>query len=303
MDYNIYEVLWIIIFYSIMGWIVEVLYVSLPKGRFVNRGFLNGPYCPVYGFGVLFVVILLEPFGTHLILLFTGAVVITSAIEYITGFLLEKIFHDRWWDYSNQPFNISGYICLKNSLYWGIGCVIVIKGINPLFIEFINWIPQIMGAVILVIFMIAILSDMVVTVNVVTKLNRRLVHLEEITSKLKDLSNDMGLNIYDDVSEIFTKSEQFMSEHPDLLKNINIISGKLEENVNNNSEKLLHSAKQIDNLKERYHELLEKKFFGQNRLINAFPDLKSIKNNNSLNKIKFELDKKKSKKHKEQENQ
>ena len=118
MPQNFYEVLWIFIIYAFIGWCAEVSYAAVNRGIFVNRGFLNGPYCPIYGCGVVIVVTVLMPLKDNLFLLFVGSVVLTSVLEYITGFLLEKVFHNKWWDYSNLPFNLHGYICLKFSIYW-----------------------------------------------------------------------------------------------------------------------------------------------------------------------------------------
>ena len=107
----LYRLLWIFFIYAFLGWCTEVSYAALVTGTFVNRGFLNGPVCPIYGFGVVIVLTCLTPLAGSLPLLFLGSVVLTSALEWLTGFALEKLFHQRWWDYSDEPFNLSGYIC------------------------------------------------------------------------------------------------------------------------------------------------------------------------------------------------
>ena len=117
----LYLTLWIFFVYAFLGWCTEVGYAALRTGRFVNRGFLNGPVCPIYGFGMVIVLFTLEPLAENILLLFLGSVVLTSALEWITGLVLEKLFHQRWWDYSDEPFNVGGYICLRFSLMWGGG--------------------------------------------------------------------------------------------------------------------------------------------------------------------------------------
>lgn len=102
----LYLTLWIFFVYAFLGWCTEVGYAALRTGRFVNRGFLNGPVCPIYGFGVIIVLWVLEPLAEHILLLFLGSVVLTSALEWVTGLVLEKLFHQRWWDYSDEPFNV-----------------------------------------------------------------------------------------------------------------------------------------------------------------------------------------------------
>ena len=126
MPQTIYEVLWIFIVYAVIGWCSEVAYAALDTGKFVNRGFLNGPYCPIYGFGISLVIVVLTPLKENLLILYIGSVILTSVIEYITGYLLEKVFHNKWWDYSDKPYNIKGYICLKFSLFWGFACTFIV---------------------------------------------------------------------------------------------------------------------------------------------------------------------------------
>ena len=87
--------------YSFLGWVCETVYCSIGQRKFVNRGFLNGPLCPVYGFGAVAVLLFLRPLRENLLLLFFGGMILTSVIEYITGFALEKLFAAKWWDYSN----------------------------------------------------------------------------------------------------------------------------------------------------------------------------------------------------------
>ena len=106
--------------YSVFGYISEVIFCSVPKRHFVNRGFLYGPYCPIYGFGALVVTILLEPFKAHWYLVFIFGVILTSLIEYVTSWLLEKLFNMKLWDYSKHKININGRVCLLNSTLFGI---------------------------------------------------------------------------------------------------------------------------------------------------------------------------------------
>mgnify|MGYP003184284616 CR=1 FL=1 len=117
--------------YSFLGWCCECVYCSVPAGRFINRGFLNGPLCPVYGFGALAVIHCLTPVNFSLPLLFVCGLLVTSALEYFTGWLLETIFHAKWWDYSNMRFNIRGRVCLLNSVLFGLLGVFVMRVLHP----------------------------------------------------------------------------------------------------------------------------------------------------------------------------
>ena len=117
--FTLEETLWLFLIYAFLGWCTEVAFAAVTRGKFVNRGMANGPICPIYGFGVLAVLFCLQPFRGNFFLLFLGSVVVTSLLELVTGWALEKFFHDKWWDYSNEPFNIKGYICLRFSILWG----------------------------------------------------------------------------------------------------------------------------------------------------------------------------------------
>ncbi len=113
-DYLIYFFI-----YAFIGWVVEVSYHAVTKGKFINRGFLAGPYCPIYGFGAISVIYFLTDIAEkNKLVLFLGSMLIATLIEFVAGFLLEKIFHERWWDYSDRKLNIGGYICLEFSAIW-----------------------------------------------------------------------------------------------------------------------------------------------------------------------------------------
>ena len=113
--------------YGVLGWCGEVAFAAIKERRFVNRGFLNGPLCPIYGIGVVCVVQALEPYIHNVFILYAMSVVLTTVLEFATGVLLEKIFHHRWWDYSGMPFNIMGQICLPYSLLWIIvACIAIV---------------------------------------------------------------------------------------------------------------------------------------------------------------------------------
>lgn len=127
--------------YAIIGYISEVIYCSIPMKRFVNRGFLHGPYLPIYGFGALLVVVPLMYFNTHPLLVFVVAVVLTSSLEYVTSFLLEKIFRTQLWDYSKKFANINGRVCLLNSTLFGFMGLAATYYLHPALIRSVSALP------------------------------------------------------------------------------------------------------------------------------------------------------------------
>ncbi|MBU5455114.1 putative ABC transporter permease, partial [Caproiciproducens sp. MSJ-32] len=163
MHFHLYDLILLFFIYSFLGWCLEVSYAAIKTGKFVNRGFLYGTVCPIYGLGALIVIISLNPIKNNILLLFLASILLTSFLEFLAGFLLEKIFQNKWWDYSDLPYNLKGYICLKFSIYWGIACIFIIKFIQPFIYTLINAIPIILGKIIimlLILFIIvAIMSD------------------------------------------------------------------------------------------------------------------------------------------------
>ncbi len=117
--------------YSFIGWCVEVVYTSYLSKKFINRGFLFGPFCPIYGYSIITVLIILNNFVQTPLLFLIGATIITTIIEYLTGVILETVFKTRWWDYSKRKFNLGGKICLKFSIYWGFALFFVYYFIHP----------------------------------------------------------------------------------------------------------------------------------------------------------------------------
>lgn len=261
MPQNFYELVWIFIIYAFLGWCTEVAYAALNTGRFVNRGFLNGPYCPIYGCGVVIVVALLTPIQESLLLLFAGSLVLTSVLEYLTGLVLEKVFRNKWWDYSNEPFNIQGYVCLKFSIMWGLACTFVMKLVHPAIYKVITLVPFVAGVVILVIIMIGFTVDCCVTVATILKFNKQLRLMEEMAARLHQFSDEIGEHIYENVSTAVEKSE----------------TAKV---------KLQDRRAEYEELCQKYRALYEKRNIGFSRLVKAFPGMKSLHNNEHLQEYK-----------------
>lgn len=326
MPQNFYELVWIFIIYAFIGWCTEVSYAALDTGKFVNRGFLNGPYCPIYGCGVVIVVAILTPLKESLLILFIGSFVLTTALEYITGYILEKVFHNKWWDYSDKPFNIKGYICLKFSILWGLACTFIMDVLHPIIYKVITWIPFIPGVILLSILMCVFIVDCCITVSTILKFNKRLKIMDEMAASIHKLSDEIGENIYENVTGVIEKSEEFQENHAELIDKITettaATKAKLAEKKENLTEipeatkaKLAETTeaakekisdafeekrkeytdareekkRQLAELSEKYEKLMAEKNHGFRRLMAAFPDMKSRDNNEMLEKYKLHL--------------
>ncbi len=129
---NLIKYILLFFFYSAAGWCLESLYCSIGEKRFVNRGFLTGPMCPIYGTAALVLVILIyNPFKDNPLAVFVLGIILCDIVEYLTSYIMEKLFSARWWDYTYEFLNIGGRICLKHTLYWGVISIIFVKTIHP----------------------------------------------------------------------------------------------------------------------------------------------------------------------------
>ena len=160
-SYNVYQLLWIFFVYSFIGWCGEAAMAAVHRHKFVNRGFVSGPICPVYGAGAAAVAVFLPELKGQLFFLFLGGMIVTTFVEYLTGRILELIFHRKWWDYSDQRFNLDGYVCLKNSIVWGICSVLMICFFDPLLCRLLVLIPRLAGDILLWILGVLLVIDAV----------------------------------------------------------------------------------------------------------------------------------------------
>lgn len=190
--YSVYQVFWLFLIYSVAGWIVEVAFVTLTTGQLVNRGFLNGPVCPIYGFGMIGVLMLLGPVSENLLWLFLGGMVLCTAVECFGGWVLDKLFHMRWWDYTDYPFNFHGYVCLGYSVMWGIGAVLMVRVVHPLIFGLVTAVPQKIGSVPLVITYLIYATDLVVSLKTVIGISRSLGEMEKVANGLHQLGDEMS---------------------------------------------------------------------------------------------------------------
>ena len=286
MGYTWVQMGWIVLIYSCLGWCCEVAFAALKTGKFVNRGFLNGPVCPIYGFGVLSVVLVLEPVKDNLLLLFFGSMVFTSLLEFIAGFAMERIFHDKWWDYSNNPFNIKGYICLEFSIIWGIACVLVVDIIHPIIMKLVNALPHTLGLWLMGALYVLLVTDAVLTLVELLKLPKRFKAMEELEAAITAVSDAMGENIYDSVERGRQRSEAFNEKLPDIAeKSREYMADMLEKRSEINQKAKEREDANKEALAARKAELEAKlaRLKGRNivhrRIAKAYPQLLEGKNN------------------------
>lgn len=285
MDF-LYQYLWFFFFYAFLGWCSEVCFAAIKNGCFVNRGFLNGPYCPIYGFGVCIVVFCLTPLEDNVAMLFIGSVIVASALEFVTGFLLEKLFHQKWWDYSHVPFNIGGYICPLFSLLWGLACVFIFKFIHPLTVKLVSVIPHALGVPLLCIMCIGIFTDLAATVSTVLKLNQKLRRLDELAARMRAASDDIGSALSDRTLTLAARGAERRSRRAEKA------AACAQEDAARRAarEKAVQRRNAaLRELKAANEELLSTYHFGQRRLLRAFPHMRSVHHAEALEQMKQRL--------------
>ena len=207
------------ILFSMVGYIFETTMCAIIDRKWTNRGFLCGPIIPIYGVGSIILVFLLNDFKNNIFLLFLFGIVITSTIEYLTGFTLEKIFHNKWWDYSGEKYNLNGYVCLKNSLCCGLGTPIVVCILNPLFNTFLLSIKDPIlygvGFILLIIFIFDVSYSVVVAYN----LRNRLIIVEKLKNdKLMKIPGVLEKSIKKRLGKIHKYPKRLLNSFPNLLK-------------------------------------------------------------------------------------
>ena len=178
--------------YAFLGWCMEVTCKFIQYKKFINRGFLIGPYCPIYGWGALAITILLKRYMEDPLVLFVMSTLICSIIEYLTSYFMEKKYHARWWDYSNKKFNINGRICLETLIPFGILGVAIMYGTNPILFKLYNQIPQLVINILTAILFIGFIVDNIISSNIISSINvegNKLIkdNTEEITEKIKQV--------------------------------------------------------------------------------------------------------------------
>lgn len=163
---------YIFIIYSFLGWLMEVLLVSFQQRKITARGFLIGPWCPIFGFGALFVTLLLKKYYEDPIVLFIMSFLLGTILEYITSYLMEKIFKARWWDYTNHKFHINGRVSLTTSLGFGLLGVILVYVFNPFFLKIISNIPNILFNTVMIIILLIFVSDVIISFKIITNIKK-----------------------------------------------------------------------------------------------------------------------------------
>lgn len=260
---KIFYILTYFLIYSFLGWVMESIFRSIIDRKIINTGFLKGPICPIYGIGAIIMFTFFKGLENNIVLLFLASIILLTLWEYIVGVLLEKIFHTKYWDYSDHKFNIQGRICLINSIYWGILGVIFVKYIHPNMEILIQKININLLSFVVIILTFVFLVDMIISIIKIKNIKATLEKIESINKEIKEK-----------------------------VKEIKALPKEIQE-----KEKIIATEKLqklIESLKKRRNRTLRHLYKNVNRLKKAFPAIDTKEIREILNK-KVEIIKRKNK--------
>lgn len=184
---------WLLYFfvYSFIGWVWESCYVSILQRKWVNRGFIKGPFLPLYGSGAIVLLLVSQPFTDNLVKVYFAGVIGATILEYITGALMEALFKVRYWDYSNQKFNIKGYICLSSSVAWGFFTILMTEYIHPFVVKLLSYVPPLVQNIALIVITVSFSYDFIMAFKNALQLRFLLEKLAAARSELLDLTDKL----------------------------------------------------------------------------------------------------------------
>ncbi len=229
---TVQKIFFLFLIYSFCGWIIEVIGEVIKSKKFVNRGFLIGPICPVYGSGAILITIILSRYLNDYLAIFGLSVIICGTLEYFTSYLLEKLFNARWWDYSNERFNIKGRICLDNLILFGIAGIVIISFINPLLNSILDLIPNNIRSILFGTLTIILFIDIIMSLSII--------------SKIRSISFNVSNQLKDNTEEISKKVREKILEQSAMYRRVlEAFPHAFADKVKHSKEKIAYVASEI----------------------------------------------------------
>lgn len=264
--------------YSFMGWCMETCLVSFRSKEFVNRGFMNGPFCPIYGCGASAVYLFLTPLKENHLAVFLGGIILASTIEFLTSYVMEKLFHARWWDYSDKKYNLQGRICLSISICWGILSWIMLNVFQPVILRLVGFIPETIGEILGTLILIYFAVDITITVKHVLKFSER---LKELSRLREDFNQRLEASMLYSTAEEARERLEGLSYSEVLEEVSEKIAQKLEagkENIALMREKMDRLSLDLKRIRDEVKRNLGRSSV-EARLLRAFPGIKLTRGN------------------------
>ena len=296
---------WLLFFfiYCFFGWIFESTYVSLCKHRFVNRGFMRGPFLPLYGSGAILMLFVSIPVENHLVLVYLAGCIAATALEYVTGVCMEKLFKVRYWDYSKQKFNYKGQICLSSTLAWGGLTIFLLKVIHPPIERFVLGLNEQLVSVVTHVLTALVGVDMALSFKAALDVRDVLVKLTALKGDLDNLQNRANVIVAFDQADMLEKKEELEKRLEGPLARLESTVSRLEAQ----KEKLGEKLPEFEGLKTRVAVTRERltqvkknglDFYGRS-LLKSSPSATSEEFKEALKLLRESLEERKNSKNKQ----
>ncbi len=301
LDYDWYYIVYSFFVYSFFGWVWETSKCSIQQRRFINRGFLNGPIIPIYGFGGTIIFLLLHPIKKHWYLVFFLGIILATLLEYITSVLMEVLFHAKWWDYSENRFNFQGRICLLASIFWGFLSMVDLYVFAPFLERMIGLTSRKNGEIIGVVFVLLLCIDFIITVIYTIQLDHILLSMQRLREEFSQYLIETSLA---DRSSSFLHHLRTLSIEGVKSKSIGYkkellsrFQGRIDKNLNNieKEARILGFRKELEDkfvgFFARYNQSAERGNYIHRRLLRAFPNIKSKRRQGLLEDLRSKFKK------------
>ena len=279
MDYSLSIYFLLFFIYSFGGWLLEITTVSIKQRKLVHRGFLIGPYLPIYGFGAVFITLFLTNYSDDIVVLFILSFALCCILEYLTSFIMEKLFNARWWDYSDRRFNINGRVCLLNGVYFGLCGLLVILVTNPFLLDFLIHIPNNVLNILAIIFAFIFSVDIIISTIIIisfrnTTTNVHSDNTAEITSMVREILTSKTflhrrlLNSFPNLEAGIQKLNEKVTRMENEIKKLKVQKDKLtketEALIREKTDLLkekLQNVKEYTDISETVNKIKNKKFY------------------------------------------
>ena len=291
--------LWFVL-YSVLGWVYESILCSVMSRSLVNRGFLNGPYCPIYGVGAVSVVLLLQGVTDTPVALFFSSIVVTGVLEYFTSWLLEKLFHASWWDYHDFPFNINGRVCLYGALVFGVLSMVLMYWLHPKISGFVDSFSDLTVMFFIGAAAALMMADTIVTVKHTLAMSSRLRQLQQALDDYKGQLVAHGEQLRDKLQtgletltpeEMKARLREALETHGDPQR-LEELRSRWQSSVETASDLLKQDQLKAE-LRQRIEQTKARSTamsrFQDRRLLKAFPALRSSEYGDALERLKEKL--------------
>ncbi len=286
-QYSVSEWLFFFYFYCFFGWVFESTFVSVKSRRFVNRGFMRGPFLPIYGSGAIMMLVVSMPFQDNIFLTYIAGCIGATILELVTGIAMESLFKVRYWDYSNQRFNYKGHICLSSTIAWGFLTILMTGFVHRGVEKVVFAIPSIVVSVVTIIVTEYIVVDFTLSFKAAMDLRDILIGLEKAKEEMVRIQKRLDVLIAVANDDFAARKQERSVRIDELMDNIEEKFSAFKERIKGNPSEFVEEVREeIMELRSRYS--VEKEHRLQFRRLRGHYQRSQLKGNPSMYSKRFE---------------